>query len=160
MKVHQKLMIILFCVCSLSALPAVYADDAQNSSDDRLSSPDKRREWMDKKIQEIYGQLNLNEDQKKQLDVNKAQHRDKMKGVFDRMRSARNQLNQELMKSDLDMTKVNEIQTQIKSLQAEMSDDRLSSILEVKKILTPEQFGQFISLIGKHRAEDQSMKDK
>ena len=44
------------------------------------------------------------------------------------------------MKPRLDTPKINAVHDQIKSLQNQMEDGKLSSILAVRAILTPEQF--------------------
>lgn len=92
-------------------------------------------------------QLNLTEDQKKQLEANKEKRKEEMKTWFTQMKSQREALRQELMKKDLDMAKINGIQSQIKTLQNQMADNHLNSILEVRKILTPEQFSKFLSIM-------------
>ena len=106
----------------------------------------KGEKWENK----IYKDLKLTEDQKKLLEENKKVHREKAKASFEKMKTFKEEFNQALMQKDLDMNKINQIQSQVKALQAEMTDDRLNSILEIRKILTPEQFSQFISFTEKH----------
>ena len=103
------------------------------------------------RIQEIYSQLNLTDEQKKQLEVNKEQHRAIMQSARQEMKIEREAFQQELMKGQLDLPKINKIHNQIKSLQSRMEDDRLSSILAVRAILTPEQFLKFVNLMHKHK---------
>jgi len=99
----------------------------------------------------IYDKLDLTTEQKKQLEANKVRDREVMKASFEKMKSYRETLKTELMKPELDMVKINNIQSQIKTLQAEMLDNRLNSILKVRKILTPEQFTKFISHVNKRK---------
>ena len=108
---------------------------------------------VNKHTQEIYAQLNLTEGQKKQLDTNKEQHRAMMEQDRRQMKIKKEALQEELMKPQLDMVKINEIHQEIKAVQAQIEDNKLSSILAVRSILTPEQFAKFISLIHKHRQE-------
>lgn len=105
------------------------------------------------RIQEIYNQLNLTENQKKQLDVIKQQHRATMENVRQRLKINKEALQEELMKTQLDRPKINEIHNQIKILQSQIEDERLSSILLVRAILTPEQFTKFVSLTHKHKRQ-------
>ena len=105
------------------------------------------------RIQEIYNQLNLTDAQKKQLEANKRQHRAKSQSVRQEMKIYREALQQELMRPQLDLSKINAIHNQIKSLQSQMEDDRLSSILAVRAILTPEQFLKFVNLMHQHKQE-------
>jgi len=106
---------------------------------------------MQKRIQEIYSQLNLTEDQKKQLETNKQNQQGQRKLLFEQMKTQHDAMHQELMNPNLDMNKINSIQSQIKSLQAQMADNRLNSILEVRRILTSDQFNKFISLMEQHK---------
>ena len=109
---------------------------------------------MEKRNQEIYTQLSLTDEQKKQLEDNKQKNREKRKALFEKMRSYKDALNKELMKSNLDVNKINVIQAQFKVLQSQMTDERLNSILEVRRILTPEQFAKFVLLMDQHKRKD------
>jgi Spy/CpxP family protein refolding chaperone len=105
------------------------------------------------RIQEIFNQLNLTDDQKKQLEMNKQQHRAKMESSRQAMKTSREAFQQELMKPLLDRPRINEIHQQIKALQSQMEDDKLNSILAVRTILTPEQFQKFVNLMHRHKQE-------
>lgn len=104
-------------------------------------------------IQEIYGQLNLTQIQKKQLEDNKIQHRAKMKIARQQRESARKAFQEELMKPQMDMNKINELHNRLKALESQMADDRLNSVLAVRTILTPQQFSEFVTLMHKHKLE-------
>lgn len=105
------------------------------------------------RIQEIYNQLNLTDEQKKQLEANKQQHRAQMENARQAIKADKEALRAELMKPQLDMPKISQIHEGIKSLQSKMEDDKLNSILAVRTILTPEQFSQFVKLMHKHKQE-------
>jgi len=105
------------------------------------------------RTQEIYSQLNLTDDQKKQLEANKQQHRAKMESDRQELKTGKEALKEELMKPQLDMAKINEIHNQVKAVLSQMEDDKLSSILAVRAILTPEQFIKFANLMHKHKQE-------
>ncbi len=106
------------------------------------------------RIQQIYSQLNLTDDQKKQLEANKQQHRAKIQSAREAMKADKEALHAELMKPQLDMSKINQIHDQIKALQDQMEDNKLSSILAVRAILTPEQFSKFVALMHKHEQKE------
>ena len=105
------------------------------------------------RIQEIYSQLNLSDSQKKLLEANKQQHREKVKSLHQEMKIEKEALHGELMKSQLDMLKINGLHGQIKALQSQMEDVRLGSILAVRTILTPEQFSKFVGLMRNLKRE-------
>ena len=149
----KKVLVVGFFILGIFVLPAAYANEAAYSSDEHSGYAHRKHERMGKKGEEIYNQLNLTQDQKKQLEANKQKHRENMEAVFEKMKSYKEDFNHELMKSTLDMNKINEIHSQFKTVQSQMSDDRLNSILEVRKILTPEQFSKFLSLMDQHKHE-------
>ena len=155
----KKVMFVYVLVVAVLIAPAVYAQKGDEDSTDKSSFFQKRRDMMDKKISEIYAQLNLDDDQKAKLEENKQKHRGGKRGVFEKMKSYKDALNQELMKPDLDMNTISGIQSQIKALQSQMVDERLNSILEVRKILTPDQFTKFITMMEKHKREASSDKE-
>jgi len=104
-------------------------------------------------IQEIYSQLHLTETQKKQLEDNKNQHRAQMKAIWEQMKADRQIFQQELMKPQLNMNKINALHSRLKALEAQMADDRLNSVLAVRSILTPQQFSEFSALMHKHKLD-------
>jgi len=90
--------------------------------------------------------LNLTEDQQKQLKAIKQKERQTMKSTFEAIKSNREAFNEEIVKATPDMSKINELQNQLKTIQAQMADNHLNSVLEIKKIMTPEQFVGFMAL--------------
>lgn len=133
--------VYLFAVLSLA--------HAQSAPDEDIAV----KEHMGQHIQAIYSQLNLTDVQKQQLEANKQEHRSKMENARQAMKTNRQELQEELMKPQLDMPKINAIHGQIKALQAQMEDVKLSSILAVRAILTPEQFSKFVNLMHRHKQD-------
>jgi Spy/CpxP family protein refolding chaperone len=104
-------------------------------------------------IQEIFNQLNLTDDQKNRLEATKHQHRVRMESTRQAMKALRAALHEQLMSTQLDMARVNELHGQIKALLCQTEDDKLHSILAVRSILTPEQFTKFVELMHKRKQE-------
>jgi len=147
MKRLRKILFVCLGLYVLSALPLAHA---QNDPGPNGPSP----KWQPgQRIQEVFSQLDLTDDQKKQLESNKQEHRAKMENARQQMKADKDAMQAELMKPQLDMAKVNQVHEQIKALQSQMEDDKLSSILAVRSILTPEQFLKFVSLMHKHKQE-------
>jgi periplasmic protein CpxP/Spy len=142
----KKFLFGFYGVYLFAVLPLAHAE---NPGVDGSSQKWHSRQRM----QDIYSQLNLTDDQKKKLEVNKHQHRAKMEIARQKIKTNKEALQQELMKAQLDLTKSKEIHKQIKFLQSQMEDDRFSSILAVRAILTPEQFLKFVNLMHKHNQE-------
>lgn len=90
--------------------------------------------------------LNLTEDQQKQLKDIKQKQRETMKSTFEAIKTNRQAFNEEITKANPDMAKITDLQNQLKVTQAQMADNQLSSMLQIKKIMTPEQFAGFMAL--------------
>lgn len=138
----KKFNIIAVSVITMLALvsPAIYAQGCAYS--------DKEKVWVQKKEakrQELYKELNVSEEQRKALEENKNKHREQMKALFNEMKEKKTLIRQELQKDTLDMAKINQVNGDLKKLQAQMLDYRLQHVLEVRKILTPEQFKKFMA---------------
>ena len=98
---------------------------------------------MDTKRQKIYDDLGLTVEQRKLLEENKNKHKEQTEALFAQLRQKMTLLRQELEKSELNIQEVYQTNNELKQLQAQMLDNRLERILEVRKILTPEQFKKF-----------------
>lgn len=108
------------------------------------------------RMQELYKDLNLTPEQQKQLQENKKKQREQMQALFSGIREKRAQLRQELQKDNLGMDTVNQLNAELKALQAQILDHRLEGILEVRKILTPDQFKQFMSKMNERKERFQN----
>ncbi len=139
----------LYILAALSLAQAQNASGPEGASQKWHSLP--RQQAGGQRIQEIYSQLNLTDDQKKQLEVNKQEHRVRMENIRQAMKTDKQMLKEELMKPRLDSPKINAIHNQIKSLQNQMEDNKLDSILAVRTILTPEQFLKFVNLMHRKK---------
>ena len=98
---------------------------------------------MDAKRQEIYNNLGLTNEQRKLLEENKNKHREQTKALFAQLHQKMASLRQELENSELNMQEIYQTNNELKQLQAQMLDNRLERILEVRKILTLGQFKKF-----------------
>ena len=141
---NVKILMLTMVLGGLIAIPSVFAQEEQGPEHAMKHKGEHG---------ELFKQLNLTEDQKKQLKANKEKQKEQMKAAFTQMKAQKDAMHQELMKKDLDMAKINAIQSQIKAFQAQMVDNHLNSILEVRKILTPEQFSKFISLMEERKSK-------
>ncbi len=150
----KKIIFLYVLVLGFAGMPWTYADDESPASTEQERFWQIKHEEKEKSIREIYTQLNLTDEQKKQLEENKRSEKDSKKDLYGKIRSYKEALNQELMKPELNMLNINEIQTQIKTVQAQIADDRLNSILNVRKILTVEQFTKFTELMKKAETKE------
>jgi len=129
------------------SVPLVYADTGDVKSAPAAETSDKDGGWHHGSKDHMMGKiLNLSEDQEKQLKDSKEKQKEAMKSVFEQMKTNREAFDAEIVKAAPDMAKINDLQTQIKTVQAQMVDNHLNAILEIKKILTPEQFAGYMAL--------------
>ncbi|HZX49463.1 MAG TPA: Spy/CpxP family protein refolding chaperone [Nitrospirota bacterium] len=131
-----------------SAIGTVYAGGAFEGDEG-----DSNRVRWEQNISRMYKKLNLTPGQDKQLKDHRNRHRSQMETLYKEIKVKREQLGEELQKTEFDMSKVQQVHDELKSLKAGMEDNRLEGILEVRKILTPEQFSKFMKL-KKERTSD------
>ena len=133
--------VTLLIVAVLAGLPASVVHAA--SPVPAVQQKEEFTKKTDARRQEIYDDLGLTGEQRKLLEENKNKHREQTKALFTQMREKMTFLRQELEKKELDMQTVYQTNNELKRLQAQMLDNRLERILEVRKILTPAQFKKF-----------------
>lgn len=92
---------------------------------------------------EIFESLGLSEEQKARLTENRKKFKESGKEAMEAIRKTREELKAEMSKPELDMNRVNQLHAQLKDQIIKREDARLANILEVRKILTPEQYKQF-----------------
>ncbi len=110
-----------------------------------------RKERMAYRIQAMEERLGLSDAQKELLAAHREKQWEAAAELRTRLRETRQALKAELTQMDLDDAKIDLLQSEAKSLQAQMADNRLAGVLEVREILTPDQFSQFMALKGKHK---------
>jgi Spy/CpxP family protein refolding chaperone len=133
-------MIFKYAVIFLGFLVCVPSAYAQKKHD-----PAKK----EAAIQKVLQQLNLTDDQNEKLKEHRIKHRKKAKQLSGDIRAKRKELAEELKKSEPNTKEVKQIHSELKKLKAKKEDHRLDGILEVRKILTTEQYSKFIELRGK-----------
>jgi Spy/CpxP family protein refolding chaperone len=69
-----------------------------------------------------------------------------MKALREQIQAKREEFQNEVQKVDFDEGKLQAINKQISALQEKMGEHRLKGMVEVRKILTPEQFTKFQEL--------------
>ena len=126
------------------SVPVVYADNGEVKSTD-VGHQDG--DWHHAQGERLTAQiLNLSEDQQKQLKDIHQKQKDAMKSIFLQIKTNREAFEVEITKAVPDMNKINSIQTQIKDLQSQMADNHLNKLLEIKKVMSPEQFAGYMAL--------------
>lgn len=91
----------------------------------------------------IRRELGLSEEQAKQLRELREAHRQEAMALHQEVQSKREALKAALESPQLDEGRVKSLQADLKAVHEKLADHRLEGILEVRKILTPEQFAKF-----------------
>ena len=138
---HFILLIGVVITLIFSSNIKVYASEAFEGDEG-----DSSKVRWEQNISEMYQHLGLTPEQDKQLKDHRDRHRSQMDTLQKEIKVKREQLGEELQKTDFDIRKVQQIHGDLKSLKARMEDNRLEGILEVRKILTPDQFSKFMKL--------------
>jgi len=94
-------------------------------------------------FREMAKELNLSVEQIRMIEDNRRQHMEQGHRLMVDMMKNRDDLRRELAGIEPDMGKILKIQQRIKLLLAVEEDSRLQGIMDLKKILTPEQFAAF-----------------
>ena len=115
-----------------------------------------RHDQMRAKMQEVFKQLNLSPQQEEQLQAHRKNHRGQTGEFRESLKAKKEAIRNELQKEELNMEEIYKIHNELKGLHAKKADHRLEGILEVRKILTAEQFRKFSEL----KKEIRSMKRK
>ena len=113
---------------------------------DRFNRSDEMREKMRAKMLEVFKQLELSPEQEKQLQDHRKNHREQGREFRENMKAKKEAIRNELQKEELNMENVYKIHNELKGLLIQKADHRLEGILEVRKILTAEQFRKFCEL--------------
>lgn len=145
---RYKRFLLLTGIAVLLSAGCVYAMPGFGSKEEYKDSDTKSD---NKRMDRIFDKLQLTAGQKKQLEESRAKNQAGRKVFFDELKKLRRELNAELMKAELDIDKINAIHLKTKELHSKMMDERMSSILEVRKTLTLEQYKKFNKLMEEYK---------
>ncbi len=148
MKIFKNVIVIVFAVLNMSVVPEIYAADLAGGSSEKLDA----REAVEMG-DNILNKIGLSEGQKKQLEANSIRDKKETRVLFTNMAGHRDALTTELMKPELDINKINQIQANIKATQNQLTDKRLNALIEIRKILTLEQFKKYRELTALRKDE-------
>jgi len=116
-----------------------------------FAEPPEGRPDMEEKMKRIHAKLNLTPEQEQKLKEHRQMHREAGKKTWEAIREKREALETEMAKPAFDEARVKALHGEIAALRNQMADHRLAGILEVRKILTPEQFAKFQEMTREHR---------
>ncbi len=126
------------------------------SPEDNFDRHEEMREKMKARMLEVFKQLDLSPEQEKQIQAHRDNHREQGREFRESLRAKKEAIRNELQKEELNMEEIYKIHNELKGLLSKKADHRLEGILEVRKILTAEQFRKFCEL----RKDMHSMKKR
>ena len=101
-------------------------------------------ERKENRISAIQQKLDLSPEQAGQLKTLRNTHREQRRQFRDDIKAKKEDLRKELQKQDLDMGRIDQLHSELKTMLGQREDDRLKHILEVREILTSEQLAKFL----------------
>ncbi len=141
MKNTKKFLLMAVLMSGLFILPLAYAEDNGTAVSGHKTFCYK----AGGKACNIYSQLNLTEQQTKQLDESRNKYREQNKALFNQIKEKRALVNQELQKDKLSMDKINQANSELKKIEGQLLDSKLQCMLETRKILTSDQFKKLMA---------------
>jgi len=111
----------------------------------------KYQQHRDKQREHIFKELNLTPQQQKKLEDNRMMQRQETDKIFTALRDKQAKLHEMLKSPTVSKIAVKPLANEIKSLQAQLFDQRINGIFAVKEILTPEQFAKFQQMTRNRR---------
>ena len=100
-------------------------------------------------FQSLIDKLDVTDEQKETLTVQREEHWKKMKELREAMNENRQALREELLKDDYSKAAVKKTVSEMKDVQGEMIEQRVDHFLQMKEVLTPEQYRKFTELAEK-----------
>ncbi len=143
MKPNVKKLIYSLVITGVVLLaPNTYSQPTERHSPEHKAM----REKVKARMIEVFKQLDLSPEQEKQLRVHRNKHREQEKNFHESIRSKSKEMKIELQKQELNVAKIDKINSELKSVKSKRDDHMIEGILEIRKILTAEQFTKFTEL--------------
>jgi Spy/CpxP family protein refolding chaperone len=131
----MKKLLALLIVLSLSASLGLAIDGGPPEGRGPMHNTEKRMENLSKKLE-------LTKDQEKQVLAHFESRKKTMKKDMEKIKSLRDALNKEIAKDSPSQTKIKKLSSEMKTMRGGHFDEMVSGRLEMKKILTKEQFSK------------------
>lgn len=103
----------------------------------------------------IFKELNLTKEQEAKLGEYRKQNMPEKKKSMEGLRDSRKKLMEELGKTTSDQNEINRLSSEVKRHEATLLDLHVKSILQMKEVLTPEQYQKFGDRIKEQRKKHQ-----
>ena len=151
MKKTLPILTIIALIGCIGIARFAYAQTSVDLTEKELKMIEGMRSKKEAKKAKMIEELGLTEEQQQKLEDHKNTHKSQMNEQREAKKDLHAQLKAEIEKVELDTGTIYSIHEQIKALDIEMADHRLEGMLQIREILTPEQFKIFHEKFGKKK---------
>ena len=134
----KKFAITLVMTLLITGSIPLWSEEGEAKEEERKGP----RKW-EQKMEMLFKELNLSEEQAAQVKKIKAEQHQKLRELREAKKEKRKQLGEILQKQDATRESVAPYVRELKEIQARMMDERINGIFAVKEVLSPEQFAKF-----------------
>jgi len=147
MKKRMKKQVVMAVVAAL----VLWAVGAWAGEGMRCGKDDPARFEHAQKMDKIIDELGLSSVQKDEIKKQRADFAAKSKELREKIRSTRSELKNELDKPTADKARLDGLTGDLKTLVGQQIQNRVDSVIAMKQVLTPEQFGKMKNLVEKRK---------
>ena len=130
---------ILSLVLTLFISSFVYAVPPQGEQD-MPQPPKQQQQKMKQNFEKLIKELNITEDQQEKIKQNMQADVAKKKQLREQIKEKANAIDEELLKENFDIEEINDLCEEIQKLNAEITKINIEGKIQVRNILTLEQF--------------------
>ena len=141
----KKILVYVSMIAVLFVATVAYAQT------DSYCAPEGRPHMGRGMRQNFMKELDLTDEQQQQMQELRKETKERMKELREAMKENRNALHNELQKTDVNTRTINKITSEIKDLQGQKIDYMVDNVIQMKEILTPEQFEKLSEMREKRK---------
>ena len=134
----KKIVITLVMTLLITGSIPLWSEEGKAKEEER-KGPRK----LEQKMEMLFKELNLSEEQAAKVKKIKADQHQKLRGLRETRKEKRKQLGEVLQKQETTRESVAPYVQELKEIQSRMMDERINGIFAVKEVLSPEQFAKF-----------------
>ena len=135
-----KISVLAIVATTLCLFSDAYARHPGGEGEGPEGGREKRGEYMQKKMDEIYDRLDLTPEQEEKIRAQRREEREKSRELMEKYRAKRGELRTELEKETIDKARVDLLIKEVTTVKQEILRQRVDRIMATREILTSEQF--------------------
>lgn len=128
---------------------AVFAEPPDTEKSSMKEMKMRKGQWKERK-EKMFQEMGVTPEQQEKLRAHRESHKEKFKELSQTIREQKKTIGEELQKEELNLDNVRQQHNELKAMKAQMEDARLEGILEVRQILTAQQFSKFMEFKKEH----------